>query len=56
MIGLNEGAKTLLDITAGVNALVVLAKILPPLAALMTVVWTGIRIYEWWKTKKMPKE
>lgn len=25
---------------------------LPALAALLSIVWTGIRIYEWWKTKK----
>lgn len=26
-------------------------KLLPPIAAAFTIVWTGIQIYEWWKKR-----
>jgi hypothetical protein len=43
-----------LNFVDGVSGLVVLAaigKILPPLAAALSIVWYGIRIYEWYKNK-----
>lgn len=50
---MNDSAKTGLDVLAGANAALALMQWLPPLAALLTIVWTAIRIYEWWKTKKV---
>lgn len=41
-----ESIKTAGDIAAAGLTIGVLAAILPPLAALFTVIWTGIRIYE----------
>lgn len=32
-----------------------LAKILPPLAALASLVWTMIQIYEWWARNRVSK-
>lgn len=28
--------------------------LLPPIAALLSIIWTGIRIYEWHKGRKTP--
>lgn len=49
---MNDDAKTALDIAAGANAALALMQWLPPLAALLTIIWTAIRIYEWYKNKK----
>ena len=35
------------DIAAGALAFVTLAKWLPPIAAAFTVLWIGIRVFEW---------
>ena len=43
---LSEGAKVTGDILSVVTVLGTLAQWLPAIAALFTVVWTGIRIYE----------
>ena len=32
-----------------------LASILPPIAALLTIVWTGLRIYEWFENRRKRK-
>jgi hypothetical protein len=42
----SEGAKHLVDAVSIATVLGTLAQILPPLAALFTIVWTVIRIYE----------
>lgn len=49
---INETTKTILDgfsLTAAIGAVV---GIIPQLAALASLVWTAIRIYEWHKDKK----
>ena len=43
---LSEGAKLTGDIVSVATVLGTLAQWLPAIAALFTVVWTGIRIYE----------
>jgi hypothetical protein len=43
---MNEHAKSALDIFSVATAIATLAAWLPPLAALASLVWTGIRIYE----------
>ena len=41
-----ETTKQVLDATSVVTMLGTLGSILPPVAALFTIIWTGIRIYE----------
>lgn len=44
-----EHAETMKHVGDGVSALVVigaLSSILPPIAALLTIIWTGLRIFE----------
>ena len=43
---LNEGTKHVLDGLSVITVLGALVQILPAIAALFTIVWTGIRIYE----------
>lgn len=43
---LNEGTKHVLDGLSVITVLGALVDILPAVAALFTIVWTGIRIYE----------
>jgi hypothetical protein len=35
-----------------ITVVATLAGILPPVAALFSIVWCSIQIYEWWKKKK----
>lgn len=47
--------KVLADVGDATAATVMVGSMLgylPALAALFTIVWTGIRIYEWWKGRK----
>ena len=43
---LNESTKTILDGLSVVTVLGALVDVLPAVAALFTIIWTGIRIYE----------
>lgn len=43
---MDETAKTVVDGISIVTMLGTLGSILPPVAALFTIIWTGIRIYE----------
>ena len=53
---LGEGAKHLLDLLSISVAVGTLVSLLPSLAALLTVVWTGLRIFDWiearWQGRK----
>jgi nitrogen fixation protein FixH len=51
---LPESVKHILDLLAGVAAFlgVFLATTLPILAATASLIWYGIRIYEWYKAKQ----
>jgi hypothetical protein len=46
MTHIDEGAKHVLDLLSVTTVLGALMGILPSIAALFTIVWTGIRIYE----------
>lgn len=50
-----NGARYALDAVAGVTAVATLAKILPPIAAALSILWLLIQISEWaWgKIKKL---
>lgn len=50
---LSNGAKHLIDGISVVTVLGTLMQVLPALAALLTVIWTGIRIYETETVKSM---
>jgi hypothetical protein len=58
---ISEGAKHVLDGLSLVTVLGTLADMLPAIAAVFTIVWTAIRIYEtktiqgWLGNKKEPK-
>ena len=41
-----EGTKQVIDAVSVVTVVGTIGDVLPPLAALFTLVWTGIRIYE----------
>ena len=41
-----EGTKQVIDAVSVFTVVGTLGNILPPIAALFTIVWTGIRIYE----------
>jgi hypothetical protein len=43
---LNEGTKHVLDGLSLITVLGALVDVLPAVAALFTIIWTGIRIYE----------
>ena len=45
-VAMEETTKQVLDAASVVTMLGTLGSILPPIAALFTIVWTGIRIYE----------
>jgi len=48
---MTDHIKTTVDISSLFIAWAALIEWLPALAALMSIVWTGIRIYEWWKKR-----
>ena len=48
-----ESTKTLVDGLSVVTVVGTLGQMLPPLAALFTVIWTSIRIYETKTVQKM---
>jgi len=45
-IDMDEASKYIVDALSFVTVLGTLAEMLPSIAALFTIVWTGIRIYE----------
>jgi hypothetical protein len=50
---LNESTKHILDGLSVVTVLGALVDVLPAVAALFTIIWTGIRIYETTTVQKM---
>ena len=48
---MTDHVKTAVDVSSLFVAWAALIEWLPALAALMSIVWTGIRIYEWAKRK-----
>lgn len=53
---MDETTKTMVDAASVATMLGTLGSILPPLAALFTIVWTGIRIYETETVQKLVKK
>lgn len=47
MTEMPNGARYTLDAVAGVAAFGALAKILPPIAAAMSIIWLAIQLGEW---------
>ena len=45
-INMDEASKHIMDVFSIVTVLGTLADMLPSIAALFTIIWTGIRIYE----------
>lgn len=48
-----EGTKQVVDAVSVLTVVGTIGEVLPPLAALFTLVWTGIRIYETETVQKM---
>jgi hypothetical protein len=48
---LTDPVKHTVDALAAVTAVGTLTTLLPPIAALLTIIWTGIRIYDRFKKK-----
>lgn len=48
---MGENVKHVADATAAVAAFGALVKILPPLASLLTIVWMGLRIFDWFEAR-----
>lgn len=46
VLHMEESTKSLIDVASVATMLGSLGAILPPLAALFTIIWTAIRIYE----------
>ena len=47
-----ETAKHVADVAAGAVVVATLMAWLPPIAALMTALYTGLRIYEWFEKRR----
>lgn len=47
-----EPAKHGVDAVAALSAIGAVVGWLPSIAAALTIVWYGIRIYEWWRGRK----
>jgi hypothetical protein len=48
---MQEHTKHVLDTVSGITAFAAIMKFLPAVAALLSIVWYCIRIYEWVKSK-----
>ena len=46
LIGMDDATKNIIDFASIATMLGTIGTILPPLAALFTIIWTAIRIYE----------
>ena len=55
-INMDEASKYIVDALSFVTVLGTLAEMLPSIAALFTIVWTGIRIYETKTVQKWVKK
>lgn len=53
---IGNGTKYTLDILSATVAVGVIVQLLPPLAALMTIIWTGLQIYGWFDLRRQQKK
>jgi hypothetical protein len=51
-MNMEEHTKHVLDTASGITAFGAIIKFLPAIAALLSVIWYCIRIFEWIKSKK----
>ena len=51
--GLSMTAKDGLDVGSAFVVLATLGEFLPAIASLLAIIWTGIRIYEWFRHRVM---
>ena len=49
---LGAGTRHLLDLLSATVAIGVIVQILPPLAATMTIIWTGLQIFGWFDARR----
>jgi hypothetical protein len=49
---LGTGTRHLLDLLSATVAVGVIVQMLPPLAAAMTILWTGLQIYGWIEVRR----
>lgn len=49
---LGTGTRLLLDALSATVAVGVIVQALPPLAATMTIIWTGLQIYGWFEARR----
>jgi hypothetical protein len=49
---MSDHIKNIIDTLSLGVAVTAFLKILPALASILSIVWTGIRIMEWWKGRK----
>mgnify|MGYP003412924987 FL=1 len=49
---LSTGTRHLLDLLSATVAIGVIVQILPPLAATMTIIWTGLQIFGWFEARR----
>lgn len=49
---LPEGMKHLLDAVSAAAALGALVNFLPSVAAALTIIWTGLRIFDWFQARR----
>lgn len=52
---LGNGTKYVLDILSATVAVGVIVQLLPPLAAAMTILWTGLQIFAWVEARREKK-
>jgi hypothetical protein len=53
---LGAGTRHLLDLLSATVAIGVIVQILPPLAAAMTILWTGLQIFGWIETRRAKRK
>lgn len=50
-----EKIKHILDAASLANVVATIMGLLPAIAAGLSIIWTGIQIYSWWKNRKAKK-
>lgn len=56
ILDMPEQIKAVTDAGAAITAFATLFQVLPAIAAAVSIIWYGIRIYEYFKSKKLPKD
>ena len=48
--------KTIIDVTSLTTVIATIIGWLPPLAALASIIWTSLQIYDWYKKRKQKND